>query len=116
MLHSAPKAPTPRLRLSTTSQIAPQFAHYSTTTRPLPFSPFLISTQTPKNHNEKPCPQSITIIYLSSSSTRNKVRIIIIDKLNPRRYSFSPSLLVQPVSLLLEPFSNSCNTSFKGLE
>jgi len=67
VLHSAPKAPTPRLRLSTTSQIASQFAHYSIATRPSPFSLFLISTLTPKNHNEKPCPQSITIIYLSSS-------------------------------------------------
>jgi hypothetical protein len=73
--------------------------------------------QSDDTHAEKErvgrCNNNLPIII---TSARNKVRIIIIDKLKPRRSSLSPSLLVQSVSHLLDPSSNSCNASFQGLE
>jgi len=73
--------------------------------------------QSDDTHAEKErvgiCNNNLPIII---TSARNKVRIIIIDKLNPRRSSLSSSLLVQSVSHLLDPSSNSCNASFQGLE
>ncbi len=73
--------------------------------------------QSDDTHAEKErvgiCNNNLPIII---TSARNKLRIIIIDKLNPRRSSLSPSLLVQSVSHLLDPSSNSCNASFQGLE
>lgn len=73
--------------------------------------------QSDDTHAEKErvgtCNNNLPIIITSS---RNKVRIIIIDKLNSRRSSLSSSLLVQSVSHLLDPSYNSCDASFQGLE
>jgi hypothetical protein len=73
--------------------------------------------QSEDTHAEKErvgrCNNNLPIII---TYARNKVRNIIIDKLNPRRSSLSPSLLVQSVSHLLDPSSNSCNASLQGLE
>ncbi len=73
--------------------------------------------QSDDTHAEKErvgiCNNNLPIII---TSARNKVRIIIIDKVNPRRSSLSSSLLVQSVSHLLDPSSNSCNASFQGLD
>jgi len=72
--------------------------------------------QSDDTHAEKERVGICNNLSIIITSARNKLRIIIIDKLNPRRSSLSPSLLVQSVSHLLDPSSNSCNASFQGLK